>query len=147
VIRIFNHYVPRLAFLVLIMDVLLLAVATGPVYTISAVFSLAALGWYQADLRAPPRDLLRQGLARMLPGLLAAGLLMQAAGHPGLAGAATQIRLVGLGVACVLLARLALCWRLTHPAHPANLLSARLILVGDGELARACLQLARSRRG
>ncbi len=162
-IRIFNHYVPRLAFVVLLLDAMLLAAAAGPLHALAALLVLAALGWYQADLVARPRTLLLHALPRVLPALLAvyfvvaylAPFLADSVGW--LSGVPTKsVRAAGrsgdfaaycAACAALLAARLALSQRLAHPAHPANLMAARMILVGAGEPAAECLQLAASRRG
>ncbi|MES2263503.1 MAG: TIGR03013 family XrtA/PEP-CTERM system glycosyltransferase [Pseudomonadota bacterium] len=165
VIRIFNHYVSRVALALLLMEVLLLAAAAlgalswladarqpghanlyppALAFALSVVLGMGALGMYRQDVRQPPRGALRMALMRIAPALALAFILLNplALMLPALQlGHAGQLAFV-LGGAGVLLTRLLLL-----SSVRADLLAERVILVGQGGVARECLELAASRHG
>jgi sugar transferase (PEP-CTERM system associated) len=166
VIRIFNHYVPRMAFILLLMEVLLLlataglalawlaeaqrVVRPGSVYWSALLFallivlSMGTLGMYQSDFRLHPGDAVRQTLLRIVPALLLAFCQLSALSRmlPGLRAAQLGTAAFLLGGCAVLLTRLLLfsTVRTDRMAH-------RLILLGDGALAQECMELAASKHG
>jgi len=133
VIRIFNHYVPRMAFILLLMEVLLLlgtaglaslawlaeaqrAVRPGSVYWSAVLFallivlSMGTLGMYQSDFRLHPGHALRQTLLRIVPALLLAFCLLTVLSRmlPALRAAQLGTFAFLLGGCAVLLTRLLL---------------------------------------
>lgn len=163
-IRIFNHYVSKTGFLLLLMEVLVLLVAgvvisalslepdAGPqqarnvylsslVFALVTVFCMSTLGMYQH--RAPEH--LRDSLLRLMPAFaLGFGLLTLLAQLLP----AVQFGRSGLSVICclgcsgILLTRLAVL-----SSARSAMLESRLILVGGGALAKECLELAGRRLG
>lgn len=161
-IRIFNHYVSKTAFILLLLELSILLVSAlltsllwrvdirraqmGEVYlsalafALVIVFSMSALGMYQHR----SREDIRNTLLRILPsfllgfGLLSALVYMVPAirfGH----GAGIIFALGGIGV---VLARL-----VVFKSAESALLEGRLILLGSGALARECIELAASKIG
>lgn len=151
-IRIFHHYVSRMAFILLLLELSILlaaAVASAPLwladprqhywpalaFALVMVFSMGTLGMYQHDqsrqdvksllLRIMPSFVLGFGLMHLLALLPA----MQV-GRPG-----SVVFLLGCGA--VLLARL-----VVFTSARSSMLEQRLIIVGDGAIARECLDLA-----
>jgi sugar transferase (PEP-CTERM system associated) len=160
VIRIFNHYVSRTGFMLLLFEMLILHVAasatallltgeprepvrvyaTGLAFALVNVLAMSTLGMYQQKLR----DNLAGALARIAPAFVVGFLLLSALIHvlPTVAlGRAAGLAFV-LGGACVLLSRV-----LLFTSSQSELLVERLILVGAGALALECLELAASRGG
>lgn len=158
VIRIFHHYVSRIAFMLLLLELSILlaaALASAPLwlsdhgqlywpalaFALVMVFSMGTLGMYQHDqsrediksicLRIMPSFVLGFGLMHLLAALLPAMQL-------GRLGSMVFV----LGGGAVLLARL-----LVFTSAQSSMLEQRLIIVGDGALARECLQLAASSAG
>ncbi len=136
-IRIFNHYVSRMALALLALDLALLAILVGPAAGLALSIGMVALGMYQQRLhggmrahflRSAPWLILCASLAGRAPALLAEG---------------------GNDRALLLLAALlalALRFLLARPATTEGLQS-RLLLVGSGVLARDCLAVAMQREG
>lgn len=159
-IRIFNHYVSRTGFILLLFEMLILHAAasatallwggepgkpldvylTGMAFALVTVFAMSALGVYQQQLRED----LRGTVMRVPPAFVLAFVLFSAlmqllpvAGFGRAAGLAFV-----LGGACVLVTRV-----LLFTSSQSSILVERLILLGDGALARECLELAASRDG
>lgn len=158
VIRIFHHYVSRIAFMLLLLELSILlaaAVASAPLwlsdpeqlylqapaFALVMVFSMGTLGMYQHDqsredvksicLRIMPSFMLGFGLMHLLAALLPTMQL----GRLG-----SMVFLLGGGA--VLLARL-----LVFTSAQSSMLEQRLIIVGDGAMARECLDLAAGSAG
>lgn len=152
VIRIFNHYVSRMALLLLLMElaVLLAAAAlatlaglhevrlsgstwlSATVFSLVMVFIMAALGMYRNEVHEDLPGI----VARVLPAFALGFAMLSLVPHlvPSLSFL--------LGAGGVLMTRL-----LLRGSAQTSMLVQRLILVGDGVLARECLELARSRQG
>ncbi|QGZ37814.1 sugar transferase (PEP-CTERM system associated)/exopolysaccharide biosynthesis polyprenyl glycosylphosphotransferase [Pseudoduganella flava] len=159
-IRIFNHYVSRTGFILLLFEMLILHAAasatvllwgiaprnptnvylSGLVFALVNVFAMSALGMYQQQLREDLRSMAARIAPAFVLGFLLMAVLAQVLPAARFAGAGG----VGfvLGGACVLLTRV-----LLFTSSQSNILVERLILVGDGALARECLELAASRGG
>lgn len=162
-IRIFNHYVSKTAFLLLLLEALILLsaaagvlwlwLAEGPLarrggnpylsalaFALVLLFSMSALGMYQYN----GRDDLKSTLKRIMPsfalgfGLLSVLVYMVPAIQFGRAGSLA----FALGAGGVLLSRL-----LVFTSAQTSMLEERVILVGDGAIARECMELARSSQG
>jgi sugar transferase (PEP-CTERM system associated) len=164
VIRIFNHYVPRMAFILLLMEVALLLASAGLaslaearlaphpggaywsalLFALLTVLSMGTLGMYQSDFRLHPGDALRQTLVRIVPALLLAFCLHNLLVHalPGLRAAQVGSWTFLMGGGAVLLTRL-----LLFSTVRTERMTERLILLGDGALAQECMELAVSKRG
>ncbi|UGQ48542.1 TIGR03013 family XrtA/PEP-CTERM system glycosyltransferase [Massilia endophytica] len=158
-IRIFHHYVSRMAFILVLMELLLLLGAAGAAllalggdgraapqygpalaYALFSILCMAALGLYQQQVREDTRAM----MLRLLPAMgLGFGLHAAAASLlPGISlGKAGGLALV-LGGCGVLLAR-----TLLHTSAQSRMLTERLIVVGDGAVARECLELVAQRQG
>ncbi|WUR16081.1 TIGR03013 family PEP-CTERM/XrtA system glycosyltransferase [[Empedobacter] haloabium] len=154
-IRIFNHYVSRMGIVLLLMEMLILYAAaaltallwTGAAHhplqlTFSAfafalvnVLCMSTLGMYQQQ----EREDMRATLARIAPAFVVGFALLSALMHVvptigfGRAGGMAFV----LGGAGVLLTRL-----LLFKSPSTGMMTERLIVVGDGALARECLELA-----
>jgi sugar transferase (PEP-CTERM system associated) len=160
VIRIFNHYVSRTGFILLLFEMLILhasasatallwsgtprsssdAYLSGMLFALVNVFAMSALGLYQQQLRED----LRGALARVPPAFLAGFVLMSALMEVMPAvdlGAAASLAFV-LGGSCVVMTRV-----LLFTSAQSDILVERLILIGAGALARECLELAATRDG
>lgn len=159
-IRIFNHYVSRTGCILLLLEMLILQAAasttvlvwsglarnalqiylSGFAFALVNVFAMSSLGMYQQQLRED----VRATLARIAPAfvlgyaLLAALMLVTPAIGVGRAAGFAFV----LGGAGVLLTR-----TLLFTSSHSNMLVERLILIGDGALARECMDLAASRGG
>lgn len=159
-IRIFNHYVSRTGFILLLFEMLILHAAasatallwsgasrgstnpymTGMLFALVNVLAMSALGLYQQQLRED----LRGVLARIPPAFLVGFVLMSALMEVTPAvdlGQAASLAFV-LGGACVLMTRV-----LLYTSAQSDILVERLILIGAGALARECLELAAMRDG
>ena len=152
VIRIFKHYVSRLALILLLMETgILLAAAglaalAGPadarptghtwyaalIFALALVFIMGTLGMYGKCVCEDMRSV----LLRILPAFGLAYAMLPLLLHTVPSFACL------LGAAGVLGTRL-----LLRTSAYSSILVQRLILVGDGALARECLELARLRRG
>lgn len=166
-IRIFNHYVPRMAFILLLMEVLLLLATAGVaslawlaeaqraqragsaywsalLFALLIVLSMGTLGMYQSDFRLHRGDAVRQTVLRIVPALLLAFCLLSALSHmvPGLRAAQLGTAAFLLGGCAVLLTRL-----LLFSTVRTERMADRLIVVGDGALAQECMELAVSKHG
>ena len=166
-IRIFNHYVPRMAFILLLMELMLLLAAAGLaslawladthrvpspgnayltalVFALLIVLSMSTLGMYQPDLRLRPGDALRLTVLRIVPALLLAFCLLNLLSRlmPGLGAGKLGSLAFLLGGGAVLLTRL-----LLFSTVGTGRMTERLILLGDGALAQECLELASSKQG
>lgn len=164
VIRIFNHYVPRMAFILLLMEVALLLASAGLaslaearhalrpgsaywsplLFALLIVLSMGTLGMYQPDFRLHPGDALRQTLMRIVPALLLAFCLHNLLVHalPGVPAAQVGSWTFLMGGGAVLLTRL-----LLFSTVRTERMTERLILLGDGALAQECMELAASKQG
>ncbi|MGZ3181038.1 MAG: TIGR03013 family XrtA/PEP-CTERM system glycosyltransferase [Telluria sp.] len=160
-IRIFNHYVSRMALVLLLMELgILLSAAvlagtlSGPrharvdgmyltsvAFALVVLFSMSALGMYQHTLRAG----VRATLVRLLPAFALGFGLMRAliALRPDMYVGRASIGLVFLiGAGGVALTRL-----IVLKSASTRLLERRLLFVGSGAAARECLELARKALG
>jgi sugar transferase (PEP-CTERM system associated) len=141
VIRIFHHYVSRMAFMLLLLELSILlaaAVASAPLgpalaFALVMVLSMGTLGMYQHD---QSRIDIKTTLLRIMPSFVLGFCLMQL-----LAGMLPVLRLGSmvflLGGGAVLVARMVVF----TSAH-SSMLEQRLIIIGDGAMARECLELA-----
>jgi sugar transferase (PEP-CTERM system associated) len=163
-IRIFSHYVSKTAFILLLLEVMILLLSaslttavllseqhdlprvdnlylSSLVFALVIVFSMSALGMYQ---HRSPEDI-RYTLMRIMPsfalgfGLLSLLIHMVPAIHFGRGGASLIFLLGGAGV---LLTRL-----VVFKSARSDMLAGRLILIGAGPLAAECLALATSGPG
>ncbi|NVM78315.1 sugar transferase (PEP-CTERM system associated) [Duganella sp. SG902] len=152
-IRIFHHYVSRIAFMLLLLELSILlaaALASAPLwlsdtgqrywpalaFALVMVFSMGTLGMYQHD---QSREDIKSTLLRITPSFVLGFCLMHLLA--GLVPAMQLGRLGGmvfwLGGGAVLLARL-----VVFTSAQSSMLEQRLIIVGDGAIARECLDLA-----
>jgi sugar transferase (PEP-CTERM system associated) len=155
VIRIFHHYVSRIAFMLLLLELSILlaaAVASAPLwlhdpgqlylpalaFALVMVFSMGALGMYQHD---QSREDIKSILLRIAPSfVLGFGLMhLLATMVPGMQLGRLGSMVFVLGGGAVLLARL-----VVFTSAQSSMLEQRLIIVGDGAMARECLELATS---
>ncbi|TWI68997.1 sugar transferase (PEP-CTERM system associated)/exopolysaccharide biosynthesis polyprenyl glycosylphosphotransferase [Pseudoduganella lurida] len=159
-IRIFNHYVSRTGFILLLLEVLILhgtasmvlllwggmpqppksVYLAGLVFAFVNVFSMSALGMYQQQIRQD----LRAVLARVPPAFVLGFVMMVALMHlvPGIGfGRSAGIAFM-LGGAGVMLTRV-----LLFTSSQSNILVERLILIGGGALALECMEVAATRNG
>lgn len=148
-IRIFHHYVSKMAFLLLLMEVLLLvtaALASAPLllpgqaltpdtlylpsaaFALVLVFSMGALGMYQ-------HNTLRRILPSFLLGFCLFSLLAMLLPAPQFGRLGSMVFV--LGGAAVLLARV-----VVFTSAGSRMLEKRLIIVGHGAAAHECLELA-----
>lgn len=160
-IRIFNHYVPKMAFALLLLELGILlsaAVLAGAVsgprharvdgiyltslaFALVVLFSMSALGMYQHSLRAGARAT----LLRLMPSFALGFLLMHAlmALRPDMYVGRAALGLVfGIGAAGVALTRL-----IVLKSAESRLMESRLLFVGAGVTAGECIALARGRSG
>lgn len=156
-IRIFHHYVSKMAFLLLLMEVLLLvtaALASVPLwlpgqqsmpdslylpaaaFALVLVFSMGALGMYQhQQAREDIPNTLRRILPSFVLGFCLFSLLALLLPTSQLGRLGTMV--FALGGGAVLLARL-----VVFTSAGSSMLEKRLMIVGDGSTARECLDLA-----
>jgi sugar transferase (PEP-CTERM system associated) len=162
VIRIFHHYVSKIAFMLLLLEVLILltaAVASAPLwlkgrpggaeqlylpalaFALVVVFSMGTLGMYQHN---QSREDIKSTLLRILPSFVLGFLLMNLLANmlPGAQFGRLGSMVFVLGGASVLLARL-----VVFTSAQSSMLEQRLIIIGDGAIARECLELAASSVG
>ena len=163
-IRIFNHYVSRMAFILLLLElVVLLAVASvasalwladgrqheqaAPLYLASLTFalvivlSMSALGMYQHGARGGMRTTLLRIVPSFVLGffLLSALVALRPDLYLGRAPGSVQFALAAAAVVCTRL--------LVFKSATSALLEARLMFIGSGNLARQCMDLACSKLG
>ena len=156
-IRIFHHYVSKMAFLLLLMEVLLLvaaALASAPLllpgqaftpdtlylpaaaFALVLVFSMGALGMYQhQQAREDLHNTLRRILPSFLLGFCLFSLLAMLLPAPQFGRLGSMVFV--LGGAAVLLARL-----VVFTSAGSRMLEKRLMIVGHGAAAHECLELA-----
>lgn len=162
-IRIFSHYVSKTAFVLLLLEILILllsatltsaiwladnrpVVRAGDVYlssttfTLVIVLSMSALGMYQHRSREDIRNTLLRILPAFALGFAILSLLVRFI--PLLHFGRGSVMIFGLGAIGVLLARL-----VVFKSSQSALMEGRLILVGGGALARDCMELAASKIG
>jgi len=158
VIRIFHHYVSKTAFLLLLLELAILltaALAGAPlwlkpgvqpsylpalVFALVIVLSMGMLGMY----RHQGREDIKVTLLRILPSFGLGFALMSLLAYvlPGVEFGRLGSTLFFLGAAAVLLARL-----LVFTSAQSSMMEQRLIIVGDGGIARECMELAESSIG
>ena len=158
-IRIFNHYVSKMAFILLLLELVMLLVSasvasaiwvsdvqghfrTDNLYLSSLtfarviIFSMSALGMYQHS----SREGMRTTLFRIMPsfalgfGLLSALIAVRPEMYLG-RGISSAI--FAIGATGVVLTRL-----VVFKSAESALLEARLIFIGSGPMARECIDLA-----
>lgn len=158
-IRIFHHYVSKMGFMLLLMELLiLLTVAAAPslawlgrrhldypylsalAFALVLVFSMSTLGMYQNN----SREDIKHTLLRILPSFaLGFGLLSMLIGvAPAIQFGQSAAVVFLLGAIGVLLIRLAVL-----ASAQSSMLVEKVILVGDGATASECLALAAGRAG
>ncbi|OYO28678.1 TIGR03013 family XrtA/PEP-CTERM system glycosyltransferase [Janthinobacterium sp. PC23-8] len=162
-IRIFSHYVSKTAFVLLLLEILILlfsatftsligladsrgVLRAGEIYLASSIFalvivlSMSALGMYQHRSREDIRNTLLRILPAFALGFAVISLLVRFV--PALHFGRGSVMIFGLGAIGVLLARL-----VVFKSSQSALMEGRLILVGGGALARECMDLATSKIG
>ncbi len=158
-IRIFNHYVSKMAFILLLLElVMLLGSATvasaiwvsdgqghfrsanlflsSLTFALVIIFSMSALGMYQHS----SREGMRTTLFRIMPSFALGFALLSAliAVRPEMYfGRSISSAIFALGATGVVLARL-----VVFKSAESVLLDARLIFIGGGPMARDCIDLA-----
>ncbi len=163
-IRIFNHYVSKMAFILLLLELLMLlglaSVASAwwfsegggrfradnlylssLTFALVIIFSMSALGMYQHS----SREGIRTTLIRIMPSFALGFALLSAliAVRPEIYfGRGISSVIFALGATGVVLMRL-----VVFKSAESALLEARLIFVGSGPLARECIDLAHSKFG
>jgi sugar transferase (PEP-CTERM system associated) len=159
VIRIFNHYVAKMAFILLLLELVMLLVSASVAsaiwvsdgqghfrtdnlylssltFALVIIFSMSALGMYQPSAR----EGMRTTLFRIMPsfalgfGLLSALIAMRPEMYLG-RGISSAI--FAIGATAVVLTRL-----VVFKSAESALLEARLIFIGSGPMARECIDLA-----
>ena len=163
-IRIFNHYVSKMAFILLLLELLMLLASASVAsalwfsdgrghfradnlylssltFALVIIFSMSALGMYQHSAR----EGLRTTLIRIMPsfGLGFALLSALIAVRPDLYfGRGISILIFALGATGVVVTRL-----VVFKSAGSPLLEARLLFVGGGPLAHECIELASNKFG
>ena len=163
-IRIFNHYVSKMAFILLLLELLMLLASAsvasalwfsdgqGPfrannlylsslTFALVIIFSMSALGMYQHSTR----EGIRTTLIRIMPSFALGFALLSAliAVRPEMYfGRGVSSIIFALGATAVVLTRL-----VVFKSAESALLEARLIFVGSGPMARECIELAGSKFG
>ncbi len=164
-IRLFNHYVSKMAFILLLLELLMLLASaslasalwfsdggagrfradnlylSSLTFALVIVFSMSALGMYQHSAR----EGIRTTLIRIMPSFALGFALLSAliAVRPEMYfGRGISSVIFALGASGVLLTRL-----VVFKSAESALLEARLIFVGNGQLARECMELAASKFG
>ncbi|WP_332852359.1 hypothetical protein [Duganella sp. S19_KUP01_CR8] len=160
-IRIFHHYVSKIAFMLLLLELLVLltaAVASAPLwlkgrhggdqlylpalaFALVMVLSMSTLGMYQHN---QAREDIKSTLLRILPSFVLGFGLMTLLSNmlPGAQFGRVGSVVFVLGGAAVLLARL-----IVFTSAQSGMLEQRLIVIGDGATARECLELGASSVG
>ena len=163
-IRIFKHYVSKTAFILLLLELLMLlgsaSVASALwfsdkrgqfradnlylsslTFALVIIFSMSALGMYQQG----SREGLRTTLIRIMPSFALGFALLSAliAVRPEMYfGRGVSSIIFALGATGVVLTRL-----VVFKSAESALLEARLLFVGSGAMARECVELACSKNG
>lgn len=163
-IRIFNHYVSKMAFILLLLELLMLLASaslasalwfsdaagrfradnlylSSLTFALVIIFSMSALGMYQHS----SREGIRTTLIRIMPSFALGFALLSVliAIRPEIYfGRGISSVIFALGAAGVVLTRL-----VVFKSAESALLEARLIFVGGGPLARECMDLAGSKFG
>ncbi len=163
-IRIFNHYVSKMAFILLLLELAMLlgsasvasalwfSDASGHfradnlylsslTFALVIVFSMSALGMYQHSAR----EGLRTTLIRIMPSFALGFALLSAliAVRPEIYfGRGVSTIIFALGATGVVLTRL-----VVFKSAESAFLEARLLFIGSGAMARECLDLAFSKNG
>lgn len=158
-IRIFNHYVSKMAFILLLLELVMLLVSASVAsaiwvsdghghfrtdnlylssltFALVIIFSMSALGMYQHS----SREGMRTTLFRIMPSFaLGFGLLSALiAVRPDMyLGRGISSAIFAIGATAVVLTRL-----VVFKSAESALLEARLIFVGSGPMARECIDLA-----
>jgi sugar transferase (PEP-CTERM system associated) len=164
VIRIFNHYVSKMAFILLLLEMLMLLASaslasalwfsdgyghfradnlylSSLTFALVIIFSMSALGMYQHSAK----EGIRTTLIRIMPSFALGFALLSAliAVRPEIYfGRGISILIFALGATGVVLTRL-----VVFKSAGSALLEARLMFVGGGPLARECIDLAASKFG
>ena len=148
-IRIFHHYVSKMAFMLLLLELLILLAAAvaaagaflpALAFALVQIFSMSTLGMYQHT----SRDDIKNTLLRIIPAFFLGFLLLNAlrALIPGSLHAPAGAVVFALSACGVLLARL-----IIFTSFQSNMMEQRLIVIGDGAIARECMELAASGLG
>ncbi|MDC8756836.1 TIGR03013 family XrtA/PEP-CTERM system glycosyltransferase [Janthinobacterium fluminis] len=162
-IRIFSHYVSKMAFILLLLEMVILLVSAALVsaiwlgdartaaraedwylsslaFALVIVFSMSTLGMYQHR----SREDIRNTLVRIMPSFALGFALLSLLFYmvPTIHFARGGLLAFLLGAVGVLLTRL-----LLFTSAGSAMLESRLILVGAGPLARECIALAASKVG
>ncbi|WP_444843565.1 TIGR03013 family XrtA/PEP-CTERM system glycosyltransferase [Duganella caerulea] len=161
-IRIFHHYVSKMGFMLLLLELLVLltaAVASAPLwlkgrhggadqlylpalaFALVMVLSMGTLGMYQHN---QSREDIKNTLLRILPSFVLGFCLVNLLSNmiPGLPFGRVGSVVFVLGGAAVLLARL-----VVFTSAQSSMMEQRLIVIGDGATARECLELGASSVG
>jgi sugar transferase (PEP-CTERM system associated) len=164
VIRIFNHYVSKMAFILLMLELLMLLASASVAsalwladgggrfradnlyvssltFALVVIFSMSALGMYQHSAR----EGIRITLIRIMPSFALGFALLSAviAVRPEIyLGRGISSMIFAIGASGVLLTRL-----VVFKSAESALLEARLIFIGSGQMARECMELAGSKFG
>jgi sugar transferase (PEP-CTERM system associated) len=159
VIRIFNHYVSKMAFILLLLELVMLLATVSVAsaiwvsdgqghfrttnlyissltFALVIVFSMSALGMYQHSAR----EGMRTTLFRIMPSFALGFALLSAliAIRPDLSvGRGISSVIFAVGATGVVLTRL-----VVFKSAESALLEARLIFIGSGPMARECMDLA-----
>ncbi len=167
VIRMFRHYVSKMAVILLLFEVMILLLAVfsamlllansvpaqhfgngaGSVYLSSLafalviVFSMSTFGLYQHN----PAEDIRNTLLRIMPsfalGFVLLSILIELVPMIRFGGATRNLTFV-LGAAGILMTRVAV-----FSSRQSNMLEARLIIVGNGVMAKECMNLVAEKLG
>ncbi len=163
-IRIFNHYVSKMAFILLLLELAMLLATVSVAsaiwvsdghghfrtvnlyvssltFALVIIFSMSALGMYQHS----SREGIRTTLFRIMPSFALGFALLSAliTVRPDMYfGRGVSSAIFALGATGVVLTRL-----VVFKSAESALLEARLIFIGSGEMARECLDLACSKFG
>src|SRR5450830_1895881 len=162
-IRIFSHYVSKTGFVLVLLEVLTLLLSaalttallladsrhssraehvylSSLAFALVIVFSMSALGMYQHRSREDIRNTLLRIMPSFALGFALLSLLIRVI--PSLHFGRASLAIFALGAIGVLLARLAV-----FKSSESSLMEGRLMLIGDGALARECMDLAASKIG
>ena len=163
-IRIFNHYVSKMAFILLLLELLMLLASaslasvlwfsdsggkfradnlylSSLTFALVIIFSMSALGMYQHS----SREGIRTTLIRIMPSFALGFALLSAliAVRPDMYfGRGISLLIFALGATGVVLTRL-----VVFKSAESALLEARLLFIGAGPTARECIDLAASKFG